>query len=402
MALNAAHTYGTAEDLSPGTVSMTDAAKRAGTEYGSNEGWEAGSRSARLVMLSDMALQILCHQIQRDYATFLKRHVLSRIPAERRLNVAERNCLIALGAFARPMRGSEVAQALRSTPATASRALAGLVGAGLAEQADCPEDARATCNMLSEAGRAHYDEVMHLWRLAIAKAEMVSGQTLSEDAFATALAAFHTVKDRAFAYANYKPGRLGVYAQGISRPAHADRHAVATAFPLKDSYLRFYAQMASRDYLGCLSKRAINPLLKGKGIGVRELRVLMCIDYYVRPGADVHLSQAEIATVMRFDTATVARATAGLQAGGYVSLESDPDDDRLQLLAMTEAGRSLAGDYRERCQGLADRIDAHYGMGQDAASREYLLSAVTAIRNRAAVFADLKRLPEADPILVRV
>ena len=58
-----------------------------------------------------------------------------------------------------PMRMSELADALKVDPSTATRAVQRLVNAGLAERVPDPTDGRVVQVVITDAGRAAHDEV---------------------------------------------------------------------------------------------------------------------------------------------------------------------------------------------------------------------------------------------------
>ena len=353
--------------------------------------WKTLPRGRRYTLFADMALQILCDQIQRDYTAFYKRFVGPELSLTKPLSLSEGKIIIAMGSYGRPMTGREIATSLRALPSGTSRALAVLLERGLISVDDCPDDSRALCNVLTEKGRALWNEIMERWSAAIRKAEFLTGLTLERGAFSETLATLHAVKDRAHAYASYRPGRLGQYKVGMSRPAHADRHDADTSYTYKDSYLRFYAELASQDYLKALRTRAVKPTVAGRGINLRDLRVAMCVDFYGVP-----MSQSEIAGTLRLDTATVTRAVQSLDEARLVTLGEDRQDSRVSLVSLSDRGHAMAECYRERCTALNDRVEAHFSCYRTEDEAAKILKTIMGIRDRAATFAGLNRLPDAD------
>ena len=368
------------------------AAKVVDISLAASRDWGALSRGDRMAQFGDMAFEIVCRQIQRDYASFFKRHVLTRLDRDERPALKDSSVLIALSSLGGALTGADIAHALRARPSTISRSLAALEDREWVSTAPCEHDSRATCNLLTEEGRRITDSLMHYWAIAVAKAEMLTGSHVDRETFARWSAVMHTVKDRAFAYREFKPGRLNVYRHGMSRPEPARRHDASRSFALRDSYLRFYALAAHRDYQDCLNRRAIKPALAGSGLTVRELRVLMCVDFY-----QTGLSQSEVASTLRMDTATVARATQILAERGWVDLREDDEDSRLCLVSLSSGGQRLAERYRAHCLTLSERIESQYDLHTTREEMAQLMKTLVDIRDRAARFADLKVLPKADP-----
>lgn len=359
--------------------------------YRADCGWRDLSHAERVSLSPECALRRMCEQISHDYSLFFKRHVASRLRPEARLSQIGARTLICLGSFGRPMTNSEVAEILRSAPASVSRGLAQLEQRDYIERAPCPHDGRAVCVTLTQAGRAAYSDMMEYWEVAIAKAELLTGLALDPSAFEEIDAAFHTVKDRARAFVDFRPGRASRYQPGMSRPSYADRHSARRAYSLKDSYLRFYADIAAQDYKRCWMQRVCKPILAAEPITVQHLDVLMCASLY-----PVDPNLARLAKALRCDPAKVSRARQALEEGGYIETLTDPDDDRIVRVSMTRRGNALTKACRERTARLVERVDLHLSMQTTSQHMDQLVAAVKHIQHRAETFAALKTLPTAD------
>lgn len=343
-----------------------------------------GPRMERLLEHADVAYQIVSNQISSDYVTFFKAHVQSRIPRAQRLALRPHMVLIALASFDRPMSGSEITEITTLNKATISRALAKLDGLGLIESQEDGHDRRLTTRTLSAAGRQLADDYLAAWADAVDWAEPRIGYPFTKADTGEIMLCVHRLRDRARAFSLYQPGRMHVFRAGLARPSPADRHGLDRMLPLADSYFRFFTEYISSDYLKCLSKRAVAPVLKGSDLGVTDLQVMMAADFYERP-----ITQSDIAKSMRFDTATLARSSAALQSHGLIDLVALEDDARTRAIRLTQAGQAVADRYRRRTTSLSDRVEFHYDMHWSEDMRRDMLRALMRLRERASRLAAL-------------
>jgi DNA-binding MarR family transcriptional regulator len=86
-------------------------------------------------------------------------------------------------------------------------------------------------------------------------------------------------------------------------------------------------------------------------LGLRELRVLLNV------GAYMPVRAADIGYQTRLDPGTISRGVATLVERGYVSVSSDPADQRSQLVSLTDSGRELYSEVTEVLGRRATEIE---------------------------------------------
>ncbi len=65
---------------------------------------------------------------------------------------------------------------------------------------------------------------------------------------------------------------------------------------------------------------------------------------------------SDLADAIHSDISTVSRQVAGLRKAGYVSSTKDPDDGRAQVLTLTDEGRRIIAEARERRDAWIARL----------------------------------------------
>lgn len=63
-----------------------------------------------------------------------------------------------------------------------------------------------------------------------------------------------------------------------------------------------------------------------------------------------------LATVLCLDLSTVSRQVPGLERSGWVARERDPEDNRAQLLELTDLGREVLADVRRTRTDVLTRL----------------------------------------------
>ncbi|GAA4684670.1 MarR family winged helix-turn-helix transcriptional regulator [Frondihabitans cladoniiphilus] len=81
------------------------------------------------------------------------------------------------------------------------------------------------------------------------------------------------------------------------------------------------------------------------------------------------LSQKDLAAAVRLDASTVARSVQRLETLGYVTRAPSPDDGRVQLVALTEAGRGVHSRTRDAWAALEERTTQSLSADEAAAFR---------------------------------
>lgn len=120
---------------------------------------------------------------------------------------------------------------------------------------------------------------------------------------------------------------------------------------LADATFQVFCTQISSDYLSII-KRDIVPQLKAyKGISLRELRMVMVIDYF---GDSV--TSAIIAHELRYDKGTVSRTAQKLERFEYIKRLDNQEDARSSVFVLTEMGQTLASEYKLLCQNHFDKF----------------------------------------------
>ncbi|WP_280385458.1 MarR family winged helix-turn-helix transcriptional regulator [Nocardia wallacei] len=83
---------------------------------------------------------------------------------------------------------------------------------------------------------------------------------------------------------------------------------------------------------------------------------------------DGPMRSGTLAEAMYSDASTISRQVAGLVKRGLLERRADPDDGRASVLVVTDAGRDLAEELRQRRIELLEHIVADW----DQADREQL------------------------------
>ena len=119
-----------------------------------------------------------------------------------------------------------------------------------------------------------------------------------------------------------------------------------------DTTFQAYAEKVEDDYTYIL-KRAVLPGLGDlEGLKLRELRVLASLDFY-----DASLTPVQVSDLLRYDPATVTRATDRLLSAGMMVRAENLQDTRSVLLVPTDKGKALAKKYRDRIQEVFSALE---------------------------------------------
>lgn len=145
---------------------------------------------------------------------------------------------------------------------------------------------------------------------------------------------------------------------------------------LADGTFSALCGQVSRDYIKFAKKR-IFPQLDFDDLSYRELRVLLCVAYFKNP-----MSGANISNQMRYDPATVSRATTLLIEAGYVEKASNVLDFRSTLYKATEKGVDVVARYRALLDEAYVEFDAEAELTFSPSEKEQLYTLLTKLRDR--------------------
>jgi DNA-binding MarR family transcriptional regulator len=148
-----------------------------------------------------------------------------------------------------------------------------------------------------------------------------------------------------------------------------------------DTTFQAYSERVGDDYTFIL-KRAVIPGLGNIGaLKLRELRILASLDFFDRP-----LTPVQVSEMLRYDPATVTRATRLLCNAGMMIRADNLKDTRSVLLIPTEKGKALAHTYRERIQEVFGAFEQDLNQPfRDSEKLEYLNMVVKANKRSAAM-----------------
>lgn len=119
-----------------------------------------------------------------------------------------------------------------------------------------------------------------------------------------------------------------------------------------DTTIQTYAEKVEDDYAFILKRAVIPGLGDIEGLKIRELRVLSSLDFY-----DSALTPVQVSELLRYDPATVTRATDRLFNAGMVVRAENIQDTRSVLLLPTEKGKALAKRYHDRIQEVFSALE---------------------------------------------
>ncbi len=94
---------------------------------------------------------------------------------------------------------------------------------------------------------------------------------------------------------------------------------------------------------------AEEPVLEGHGLTMWGYVVLLALD------RSSMRTQAALAAAIGADKTRIIRTLDDLQHDGYIERRPDPDDRRVRLLAITEAGRKVKDAAQEQIQRGEER-----------------------------------------------
>ena len=107
--------------------------------------------------------------------------------------------------------------------------------------------------------------------------------------------------------------------------------------------LRRYAEGQRFLFMGeqCLNltKKALDPIIRGYGLNHSQYVVLMILGYADRTGEKV--ISTELSYLLGREKHTITPLVESLVKAGYIQRSGDPGDRRLIVLRLTEEGRSL-------------------------------------------------------------
>ena len=336
---------------------------------------------------ADIAAQILCSQIASDVRRFVKQNVISSLPKNKALGWRENRMLSQLHSHRGGLTSAHMSELTRYSAPTISRLNLKLLHSGFITLEEHHYDARSTLLKITPSGISHMES---LYAACNAQQDRVVPELLPEldDAMIRHVADIClSLQRRAETLAGLDTsGRMRGYQTTQHSKSRFDTHFKEfTRFP-ELLFQKYCARIAS-DYMTFFNRHAIKPLGAVPKIKIRELRVLMCLESFGEASTSVRMAKE-----MRFDKATIARATAALTDGGYIAAETSDIDDRAKPFWLTEKGLKAARDYKAKSSAALQRADQITGASQDKETARRSLAALLMLRNRTCVFAKVRPL----------
>lgn len=152
---------------------------------------------------------------------------------------------------------------------------------------------------------------------------------------------------------------------------------VANPTDFTDTTFHAYSEKIEDDYTYIL-KRAVVPGLGDIGIlKLRELRVLVSLDFF-----DAPLTPVQVSELLRYDPATVTRASERLITEGHIVKADNIRDTRSILLIPTDSGKALAKAYRDQVQLVFSRLEQDLSVQFDDAEKLEYLNMIVKVSKR--------------------
>ena len=127
-------------------------------------------------------------------------------------------------------------------------------------------------------------------------------------------------------------------------------------------------------YCGHLGKLCNDQLLRRAGYDVTPVQTLLLMHL---SAGEQEASQRELERKLRLKPSTVNGIVERLEAKGYVSRRPSPQDGRVRLVSLTEAGRGKVGEFRTVLDETERRQTAGLS-SQERAQLEKLLAHIIA------------------------
>ena len=120
-------------------------------------------------------------------------------------------------------------------------------------------------------------------------------------------------------------------------------------------------------YCGHLGKQSLDQLLRQAGYDVTPVQTHLLM-YLACWTGEREASQRDLERKLRLRPSTVNGVVDRLEAKGYVSRRPSPQDGRVRLVSLTEAGRGKVQDF----QAIVEETERRYTAGLSAQERELL------------------------------
>lgn len=125
------------------------------------------------------------------------------------------------------------------------------------------------------------------------------------------------------------------------------------------------------------SRQALEQALADLGVTQPQFLVMTMVNAY--PGS----SSADVARLAMLTPQTISVIVANLERDGRLARATGPDHGRIQRMALTDRGRALLAQCRERAQAVEARLASALTPEQERVVRRWLVEVATAGRSAA-------------------
>ena len=153
---------------------------------------------------------------------------------------------------------------------------------------------------------------------------------------------------------------------------------------MADTIFEVLCSQISADYLSIIRSEILPEISSEFEIGVREIRMLLMIDYN-----DDLTSSAFLAGNLRYDPGTVTRASKRLVAAGYIARRKSANDRRTLYFELTPKGQELACNYRTHIRNRYTQLENASGEFLTDEDRSAILNVLAKLRNRSEALAQV-------------
>jgi len=152
-----------------------------------------------------------------------------------------------------------------------------------------------------------------------------------------------------------------------------------------DVAFQVYSSQISEDYLAIIRKYVLPGLDTPKVFGIRELRTINCVYRH-----ENDMTASLIATVLRYDPATITRAVNRLKQDGLVRTLENKYDARSAIIKTTEAGDKLTEQYKRRHHAVLNQLSQMQDIHLSEHEVEMFLKISQKIAKRAARMHEMR------------
>jgi len=153
----------------------------------------------------------------------------------------------------------------------------------------------------------------------------------------------------------------------------------------------------SKDLSQFINEQILTQIEDWPGLVIRDIEVLMCLAYFREP-----ISPSEIAEALRFDRATVTRATHQLEKRAMLERLPNMRDSRSSLLLLTQKGEALALRVQTETSKVLENAEPYLTTALTLEEKDELLRLLYKMRSRAKELVSLSEVDKPAKQLVNI